>query len=92
MDTAPMEQPNSLFTESPTTFSLSLPRSCRFYERALQAAPEDTGVMDALGELLLGLGEGERAFEVRRMSMRRRGGMVPWGSLIGRHLVCIMHL
>jgi hypothetical protein len=37
----------------------------RFYERALQAAPEDTRVMDALGELLLGLGEGERAMEVR---------------------------
>ena len=33
-------------------------------ERALQAAPEDTSVMDALGELLLGLGEAERAFEV----------------------------
>lgn len=43
----------------------SCPPPCdRFYERALQASPEDTSVMDALGELLLGVGEAERAFEV----------------------------
>lgn len=40
------------------------PHARRFYERALQAAPQDTSVMDALGEVLLGLGEAERAFEV----------------------------
>lgn len=50
--------------------------SGRFYERALQAAPEDTGVMDALGELLLGLGDGERAFEVRA-TYRSRGAAGP---------------
>jgi tetratricopeptide (TPR) repeat protein len=33
----------------------------RFYERALETTPDATAVMDALAELLIGLGEGERA-------------------------------
>lgn len=43
----------------------------KFYERAREVAPEDTSVMDALGELLLTLGEEERAFEVRHSQGRR---------------------
>lgn len=36
----------------------------RFYERALEKAPENTAVMDSLGELLVGLGQPEKAKEV----------------------------
>ena len=52
------------------TATLTIPR---FYERALANAPEDTSIMDALGEILLGLGEAERAFEVSHPPSRRRG-------------------
>ena len=47
------------------------PEQTEAMERALQAAPQDTSVMDALGDVLLRLGEAERAFEVGARLDRR---------------------
>lgn len=49
--------------------TFELPLALKFYERALDVAPDDCEVLDATGELLVRLGEPERAVPVLRRSI-----------------------
>lgn len=49
------------------------PLNDRFYERALEKSPEETSIMDSLGELFVGLGQPDRAKQVCKESFNALG-------------------
>lgn len=59
---APTHGPQDLVERAEHALATLQPElAVKFYERALEATPDATAVMDALAELLIGLGESERA-------------------------------